>query len=174
MSTAGFTEMWVENRRACHCKHRHPHLLIESWSPAALGCTSIITAQEDVIWPSIPFVTYPKPVFWLLSLISLLYYLFPLPHLVWMKQILPLASCGAVSHTYYCLILSSYSMTPHSSIIYQDMFPKTGPSFRRILVPAAEITCPFLTCICLSPSKFLKAEVMSQPTLPVLSSMACI
>lgn len=79
MSTAGFTEMWVENRRACHCKHRHPHLLIESWSPVALGCTLIITAQEDVIWPSIPFVTYPKPVFWLLSLISLLSSLLSFP-----------------------------------------------------------------------------------------------
>lgn len=174
MRTAGFTEMWVENRRTCPCKHHQHHLLIESWASPALRCTLIITTQEDFIWSSIPFVTYPKPVFWLLSLISLLYYLFPLPNLLWMKQILPLASCGAVSHSYCCPILSSYSMTSHSSIIYQDMFPKTGPSFTRILVPAAEIMCPFLTCICLSPSKFLKAEVMSQPTLPVLSSMACI
>lgn len=75
----GFTEMWVENRRACHCKHRHPQLPVESWAPMALGCTLIITTQEDVMWPSIPFVTYPEPVFWLLSLISLLSSLLSFP-----------------------------------------------------------------------------------------------
>lgn len=134
----------------------------------------ITTREEDFTWCSIPLVTYPKPVFWLLSLISPLNYLFPLPNLLRMKQILPLASCGAVSHSYCCLILSSNLTAPDSSVVYQDMFPKMGPSFRRILVPAAEIMGHFLACICLSPSKLLEAEIMSQSTLPVLSTMAYI
>lgn len=132
----------------------------------------IVTTQEDFIWHSIPLVTYPKPVFWLLSLISLLNCLFPLPNLLRIKQSLPLAFCGAVSHSYCCLILSSNLMAPDSSVVYQDMFPKMGPSFRRILVPAAEIMGHILARICLSPSKLLEAEIMSQSTLPVLSTMA--
>lgn len=94
MSTGDFIEVWVENRWAFHSKNQHP--CAEHWVSLALGWPLLVTPQEDFIWPSIPFVTFLKPVFWPLPPTSLLNYLFPLPSYLCRKQILLLAWCGAV------------------------------------------------------------------------------
>lgn len=104
LSTVGFVSRGVENGVVCTPSAALSNLARSPGHARPSGGCGSVSLQEAFIGPRVSWVPYLKPVFWLLSLISLLYLALPAAQPLVNEANSSPASRAAAGHPYCCFI----------------------------------------------------------------------